>query len=231
MKHLTAIFCLTITLLLGSAGLSYALPTCPGSYNSNTWSNCFGTITYPTGNKYVGEWMNDKRNGQGTYTYTNGNKYVGEFENGKRHGQGNHTTASGNKYVGEWKVGKRNGQGTYTDTSGNKYVGGWKNGKKHGQGTAAYADGRVQEGIFKDNNFLYAQKGTPTITVRKSSPPSPSAAEIENQKLRKENDGIESRSSERSIASRLSILKELQDAGLITKAEAATKRKVILDSL
>jgi hypothetical protein len=208
MKHLTAIFCLTITLLLGSAGLSYALPTCPGSYNSNTWSNCFGTITYPTGNKYVGEWMNDKRNGQGTYTYTNGNKYVGE-----------------------WKVGKRSGQGTYTDTSGNKYVGGWKNGKKHGQGTAAYADGRVQEGIFKDNNFLYAQKGTPTITVRKSSPPSPSAAEIENQKLRKENDGIESRSSERSIASRLSILKELQDAGLITKAEAATKRKVILDSL
>jgi hypothetical protein len=69
------------------------------------------------------------------------------------------------------------------------------------------------------------------IENQESSPPSPSAAEIENQKLRKENDGIESRSSERSIASRLSILKELQDAGLITKAEAATKRKVILDSL
>ena len=121
--------------------------------------------------------------------------------------------------------------GTFTFASGNKYVGEFKDGNFNGQGTYTYADGRIEEGIWKDNKFLYAQKVTPTVTARKSSPPSPSAAEIENQKLRKENDGIESRSSERSIASRLSILKELQDAGLITKAEAATKRKVILDSL
>ena len=36
MKHLTAILCLTIAVLLGSSGVSYALPECEGNYNSNT---------------------------------------------------------------------------------------------------------------------------------------------------------------------------------------------------
>ena len=31
--------------------------------------------------KYVGEFKNDKRNGQGTYTFANGRKEVGEFKN------------------------------------------------------------------------------------------------------------------------------------------------------
>jgi hypothetical protein len=34
---------------------------------------------YPKGDKYVGEYKDDKRNGQGTHTFANGNKYVGEF--------------------------------------------------------------------------------------------------------------------------------------------------------
>jgi hypothetical protein len=117
MKKLIIISCLTIAVLLGSSGLSYALPECRGSYNPNTWTNCVGAVTF----------------------------------------------SNGNKYVGEFKDNTINGQGTFTD-----------------------ANGRVQEGIWKDDKFLYAQKFTPTVTARKSSPPSPSAAEIENQKLRKE---------------------------------------------
>jgi len=43
------------------------------------WNNCYGSHTYSSGNKYVGEWWNHKREGQGIYTYaSSGNKYVGE---------------------------------------------------------------------------------------------------------------------------------------------------------
>ena len=60
MKKLTAILCLTIAVLLGSAGVSFALPKCPGSYNWSTWTDCFGTYTFGpkgkwAGDKYVGE--------------------------------------------------------------------------------------------------------------------------------------------------------------------------------
>jgi hypothetical protein len=100
---------------------------------------------------------------------------------------------AGEKYVGEYRDDKFNGQGTYTFPRGSKnafcckYVGEWKNGIRSGPGIHTYADGRVQEGIWGNNKFKYAQKVTPTVTARKSSPPSPSAAEIENERLRREN--------------------------------------------
>ena len=42
-----------------------------------------GTITYPNGRKYVGEWKNGKYNGQGKETFPDGSKYVGEFKDGE----------------------------------------------------------------------------------------------------------------------------------------------------
>ena len=49
------------------------------------WNNCFGTYTVANGDKYVGEFKDDKRHGQGTYSYGPnskwaGDKYVGEFK-------------------------------------------------------------------------------------------------------------------------------------------------------
>ena len=82
--------------------MASALPPCPGDYDESTWTNCFGTITWASGSKYVGEFRNGKKNGQGTYTWANGYKYVGEYKNGKRNGQGTYTWASGAKYVGEY---------------------------------------------------------------------------------------------------------------------------------
>ena len=140
-----------------------------------------GTFTWADGTKYVGQYKDDLNSGQGTYTFANGDKYVGEYKEGLRSGQGTYTYADGNKYVGEWKNGVKSGQGTFTWASGDKYIGGYKDGKFNGQGTYIFTDGRKdvgewendklngyaiqynadgtirREGIFKDDDFLYAE--------------------------------------------------------------------------
>jgi len=90
--------------------------------------NGFGTYIWANGDKYDGEWKNDKRNGYGTFTWANGYKYVGEWKNDKRNGYGTFTWANGYKYVGEWKNDKINGFGTYIWADGTKECGEYQNG-------------------------------------------------------------------------------------------------------
>ena len=68
-------------------------------------------------------------NGQGTILYPNGDIYVGQFKGGAPHGKGTKTWANGTKYVGEFKDGKYHGQGTLTHPDGRKCVGKFKNGE------------------------------------------------------------------------------------------------------
>ena len=106
MKKLTTTLCLTLTLLLGSVGMSNALPKCEGNYNKNTWTNCFGTRTSSNEAKYVGEFKDGLFYGQGTFTFPDGGKYIGEYKNGRWNGQGILTHGDGTKYVGEWYLGQ-----------------------------------------------------------------------------------------------------------------------------
>lgn len=132
------------------------LRKCPSSGVRN---NCFGTYTWPDGQKFVGEFKDGKRNGQGTYTWPNGHKYVGEYKDDKWHGQGTLTWPNGAKYVGEFRGGKRNGQGTFTWPNGDKYVGYWKDSKKHDQGTRYAANGAIlEQGIYR--NGVLVNKST-----------------------------------------------------------------------
>ena len=181
MRKLITTFCLSFTVLLGSIGSSSALPPCDSS--SSYWNNCFGNITYPSGNKYVGEWRNNKKHGQGTQTWGSGSKwaghkYVGQFKNNQMHGQGTYTYSNGDKYVGDYKNGKTHGQGTITWSegskwAGDKHVGEFKDNKRHGQGTYTYANGSIKEGVWEYGFLKYAQKVTPPAVVRKSPSPSP----------------------------------------------------------
>ena len=66
---------------------SWALPACPSNQNAYK-DNCFGTYVWDDGDKYLGEWNNNKIHGQGTYTFADGEKYEGEFIDSKKHGQG-----------------------------------------------------------------------------------------------------------------------------------------------
>ena len=156
MIKIVSLFSFLFFLTLGVSH-AWALPDCVGSWSITNWTNCIGTYTWENGDKYVGEHKDGKSHGQGTFTWGNGDKYVGKYQDGKRHGEGTYTYASGNKYVGRWKNGNYHGQGTYTFADGSKDVGEWENDKLNGYAIQYNTDGSIfKEGIFKDNEFLYA---------------------------------------------------------------------------
>ena len=53
--------------------------------------------------KYDGEYVNDKKEGQGTYTWIEGDKYEGKYKNDVRSGKGKLVNISGEIYDGEWE--------------------------------------------------------------------------------------------------------------------------------
>ena len=109
-----------------------------------------GTVIYPGGGVYIGDFQFAKPGGQGTFTYSDGSVHSGLWKNGKGHGQGIKTWKDGKKYAGEFKDDKPHGQGTFTYPDGLKYIGEYKNGKRHGEGTLQYPDGKIYIGKFID---------------------------------------------------------------------------------
>ena len=100
-----------------------------------------GTYVYSDGDKYEGQWKDDKRHGKGTVTYRgqDGNvveKYEGDWYEGKMHGFGRYVYADGGVYEGQWVDGKMCGKGTYVFPNGNKYEGEWVDDVKEGYGAS-----------------------------------------------------------------------------------------------
>jgi hypothetical protein len=75
-------YLLVLSVLVLSAGESWALPPCPGDANAY-FNNCQGTRTWSNGDKYVGEYWDNNAHGQGTFTQSNGQINEGIWENGK----------------------------------------------------------------------------------------------------------------------------------------------------
>ena len=121
-----------------------------GERNSKGQRHGHGTLTFPHGATYTGEWKADKRHGQGTYTYPSGDTYTGAYKDDQPNGQGTMTFASGGTYTGAWKDGKRHGQGTMTWADGSTYTGEFKFDSRSGQGTWTDANGITYTGKWKD---------------------------------------------------------------------------------
>jgi len=81
-----------------------------------------GTITFPDGKTYEGEWKDDVFHGRGSMTSPEA-RYVGEFRNGLRHGMGTFTMSNGYKYEGQYVDGRQHGQGILMLPDGTKIKG------------------------------------------------------------------------------------------------------------
>ena len=154
----TLSFLISLTCL---SSQSWALLNCP---SSPPFDNCYGSYVFSSGNKYVGEWQNNKYNGQGIFTWKKtGSEYLGEWKDGKKHGPGTYifgpnSKTAGDKYIGQYKDKKQHGQGTYifgpnSKTAREKYIGEYENGKRNGQGILYKWNGDKYDGQFKENKY------------------------------------------------------------------------------
>eukprot|EP01091_Cochliopodium_minus_P012932 TRINITY_DN403_c0_g1_i1.p1 TRINITY_DN403_c0_g1~~TRINITY_DN403_c0_g1_i1.p1 ORF type:complete len:492 (-),score=158.80 TRINITY_DN403_c0_g1_i1:87-1562(-) len=56
-----------------------------------------GVMTYSNGEKYIGNWVDDKEDGEGSYHYTNGDVYTGNYTDGMKNGAGVLSKSDGEK--------------------------------------------------------------------------------------------------------------------------------------
>ena len=112
------------------------------------------TLTWPNGDRYVGEIKNGIMHGRGTYFYSQGDQYSGEFRNGKPNGRGTFSYASGDVYTGQFLDDVMDGQGIYVYANGTQYTGEFKHGKPHGNGVYTLPDGKQFTGRWKNGELL-----------------------------------------------------------------------------
>ncbi len=145
-----------------------------GFQNLKTNNIKYGIQYSQNGDYYIGEFLNNKKNGNGISILKNGTIYEGTFKNNKHNGYGKLIQIDGEIFIGEWKDGKiegsgiryhnngdkyignyknnlKNGEGNYFFSNGNCYYGNWENGKANGIGKFTFKNGNFYEGEFKDN--------------------------------------------------------------------------------
>jgi hypothetical protein len=125
------------------------LPLCP---NVGMRNNCYGQVSRPDGETYIGEFSEDKYHGKGIQTFPSGARYEGEFREGKSSGQGTLVFADGRKYSGGWQLDQLHGEGTMIFRDGRKYVGTFKNNRYHGTGVYLFPNGESYDGDWQEGS-------------------------------------------------------------------------------
>ena len=83
-----------LVLLFGSITISLRAGDCV----SGNCVNGQGIMTFPNGDKYVGEFKTERKAGYGVYYFVNGDRYEGDFKDDYPDGHGKAFLANGNIY-------------------------------------------------------------------------------------------------------------------------------------
>lgn len=120
-----------------------------------------GLFTTPAGYVYEGDFAQGSGTGRATIHYTDGSVYEGEMHQDNMHGQGKLTFSKGNYYQGEFTEGRIEGSGSWIVTGDHQYRGQLKNAKYQGDGELVFENGSRYTGRFSGGNF----QGTGSFTT------------------------------------------------------------------
>ncbi|CAI2384134.1 unnamed protein product [Moneuplotes crassus] len=94
-----------------------------GIFKENTLTKGIAKILYSNGEYFSGEvTQGGLKNGKGTYYYSNGDRYDGQFLNDKRIGNSRLIFDDKSEYIGQFIDDEADGHGIYTDPQGNRYM-------------------------------------------------------------------------------------------------------------
>ncbi len=133
--HLLATALFTLVVISSNAIAASNLSRCTGEFRKTSWTNCYGVYQFDNGNRYDGEFRNNKAHGIGILYFAANDKL------------------RGNRYEGEFREGKFDGRGKYYTAKGLLYEGGFRDGNQHGSGTAYLPNGKVTEGYWQDGKY------------------------------------------------------------------------------
>ena len=122
-----------------------------GAFDKFTRPNGFGTMDFPNGDKYEGEWVKGKYHGKGVYIYADGGRLEGSWENGKMVGPGVIYFPNGDVIEADFTDGtSQTGKGKFTYANGCVYEGDLVDGVPEGEGTYTTSTGKVTHAIYKN---------------------------------------------------------------------------------
>mmetsp|Transcript_5273 Transcript_5273/g.16099 ORF Transcript_5273/g.16099 Transcript_5273/m.16099 type:complete len:992 (+) Transcript_5273:193-3168(+) len=120
-----------------------------GAFHGKGSLSTMGTRTM----SYQGEWKKGVRHGRGIADYGNGQRYEGDYKEDKFHGQGTFKSdVSGTWYQGQFVNGKREGKGSWKSAAQETYEGKWRDDHVH-KGTMSYPSGESYKGSWKHDHF------------------------------------------------------------------------------
>ena len=116
------------------------------------FNNKIKTKRYKNGDYYIGELLNEKREGKGRYIYENGNYYEGEWSNNLKHGKGILYYKDGSiKYEGHF-VRDKFSIGKYIYEDGDYYFGEWSDDLMNGIGFQYDKNGKLDYAGYFEND-------------------------------------------------------------------------------
>lgn len=131
--------------------------------------NGHGVLYYKSGDIYIGEFKDGKRNLEGTYYFADdGTRYIGFYKDGMMHGPIEEISTNGTTYHDVYKDNKpidpaptkgtiygnsKNGYNVTLYEDGSQYKGYNRDNKHNGWGSLTKDDGSLYVGEFKDNMF------------------------------------------------------------------------------
>ena len=175
------------------------VPSSPSSSSSSPSSHdvthLTGVFQWANGERYEGEYRDDKKEGMGVYTWPSGARYEGQYLENKRHGKGTYLFASGERagdsYTGEWVANNMDGKGTYSYKNTDVYVGGFLESKQHGPGELSTSNGElwlVRYDHGKEVSRVHKEGRSPRKATTNTSPldvPVNIPSTVEDPKLKK----------------------------------------------